>query len=254
MIVSNVDSGTLYTINGYAVDSIAMCNLRLSSQPSAYISATYNNNLLFTASAVSGTPMQYFTVPKGTIITTVADTDREYKRVAESSLLASSYNTGWVSGKCISGWLELKSNKAELITLRDNTISFYTNVCISSVPIQKTASQYAVLSGISPAYYSSMYAGGLRSDWTAHLQAHYGLPGGLVPTGSQKVNIKYVFPGVSDDPSGYLNSAGVNKYWTSYPTSLRNFSVSTATTVLASASGDIPPYVTTNINYTTIMP
>lgn len=253
MIVTNATSGTLYTINGYAADSVKMYNLSFSSQPSAYISATYNDNLLFTASAVSGTPRQYFTVPKGTIVTTVADTDREYKRVEESSLMAPSYNTGWVSGKCISGWLMINSNTSEVIRLRDNNITFSSDVRISSVPIQKTASKNAVLSGFSPAYYSGMYASGLRTDWTAHLNVRYGsYPS--VPTGSQTVNVKYVFPGVSDDPTGYLNSASTVKTWTSFPTSLRNFSVSTATTVLASASGSIPPTVTTFITYTTIIP
>ena len=253
MIVSNAESGTLYSINGYAVDTVKMYNLSFSSQPSAYISATYNNNLLFTASAVSGTPRQYFTVPKGTIVTTVADTDREYKRVSESSLMAPSYNTAWVSGKRISGWLEIVKNTAEIIRLRDNNINFTSDVMFSSVPIQKTTSKNAVLSGISPAYYSGMYASGLRTDWTAHLNVRYGAYPS-VPTGSQTVNVKYVFPGVSTDPTGYLNSAGTVKTWSSFPTSLRNFSVSTATTVLASASGDIPPNVTTHIVYTTIMP
>lgn len=253
MIVSNVDSGTLYTINGYAVDSVAMCNLRLSSQPSAYISATYNNNLLFTASAVSGTPMQYFTVPKGTIITTVADTDREYKRVEESSVPLMR-NSAWVSGKCISSWREINANTAEIITLRDNTISFRGNSYFTSVlsPTRET-SKNVKLSSFTPAYYSSMYASGYKSDWTAYLRAIYA-SGELRPTGSQKVNIKYVFPGIANDPSGYLNSAGVSKTWSSYPTSLKNFTVSTATTVLASASGDIPPYVDTTMWYTTLIP
>lgn len=250
MIVSNVDSGTLYTINGYAVDSVAMCNLRLSSQPSAYISATYNNNLLFTASAVSGTPMQYFTVPKGTIITTVADTDREYKRVEESSVPLMR-NSAWVSGKCISSWREINANTAEIITLRDNTISFIGNAYITSILAtdHKTSKNFK-LSGFTPAYYSSMYASGYKADWTAHLKVTYA-SGELRPTASQKVNIKYVFPGITSEPSGYLNSAGVVKYWTGYP---KNLTVSTATTALASASGDIPPHVDSTIWYTTLIP
>lgn len=254
MIVSNAASGTVYTINGYAVDSVAMYNLSFSSQPSAYISATYNNNLLFTASAVSGTPRQYFTVPKGTIVTTVADTDREYKRVEESSLMALWDDRSWVSGKCFSGWRMVTANTAENVSLRDNNITFSGVAYFSSIlATDHKTSKDVKLSGFSPAYYSSMYASGYKADWTARLQVTYGTPSHL-PTGSQKVNIKYVYPGISDDPSGYLDSASVRKYWTSFPTSLKNFSVSTATTVVASASGDIPPILDNLIWYTTIIP